>query len=132
MNAVRNVLRPLVERNLAAVRARDGVAGAGLERDVEASSGGGGGGGASRLGGGSSMLMALDEAAKSADKLAESLQKDVDGMHKLLKEQNVSFMRKVFGEAGTDRIRDPFDSTTLVFSSSSTDPDSSRPVRCAR
>jgi hypothetical protein len=52
------------------------------------------------------LKLALDEARASADKLAESLDKDLSSMNKLLDEQNVSFWRQLLGEGKTKDIKE--------------------------
>ena len=47
------------------------------------------------------LALALIEAQAAADKLAESLDKDIAGTEKLLKEHDVTFMQGIFGHAGT-------------------------------
>jgi hypothetical protein len=48
------------------------------------------------------LKLALDEARVAADKLADSLDRDISGLHKLLEEQNVGVFRQIFGyEAST-------------------------------
>jgi len=50
------------------------------------------------------VKLALDEAVKSADKLAESLQKDLAALTELLKKQEIGMARKLFGEEGTSDL----------------------------
>jgi hypothetical protein len=52
------------------------------------------------------LKLALDEAKVAADKLADSLEKDLTSLNKLLKEQNVGFWRELFGEAGTESLQE--------------------------
>lgn len=52
------------------------------------------------------LKLALDEARAAADKLAESLDKDIAALNKLLKEQEVGLMRRLLGEAQTKDIRE--------------------------
>jgi hypothetical protein len=54
------------------------------------------------------LKLALDEATVSADKLADALEKDLNNLNKLLEEKNVSFMQRIFGEAGTTDIKELF------------------------
>ena len=42
----------------------------------------------------------------AADKLAESLDKDLANLHKVLDEQNVGFSRRILGSAGTSDIKE--------------------------
>ncbi len=58
------------------------------------------------------LKLALDEARVAADKLAESLDKDLSHLNKLLAEQNVGMMRRFFGEAGTSDIKEEFGGKT--------------------
>ena len=51
------------------------------------------------------LALALAEAREAADKLGDSLEKDLASLDKLMKEQSVGFWRKVMGEAGTDDIQ---------------------------
>jgi hypothetical protein len=53
---------------------------------------------------GNGLALALDEARQAADKLAESIDKDLSGLEKLLKDQRVGGLAQVFGKAGTDDI----------------------------
>jgi hypothetical protein len=46
----------------------------------------------------------LLEAAAAADKLAESLERDLASLHRVLKEQNVGFWKRLFGKEGTSDI----------------------------
>jgi hypothetical protein len=59
-----------------------------------------------------SLKLALDEARISADKLADSLEKDLSNLAKLLKEENVGFWRKLAGEAGTGDLKSEFGGDT--------------------
>ena len=59
-----------------------------------------------------SLKLALDEARVSADKLADSLEKDLANLAKLLKEENVGFWRKMAGEAGTGDLKSEFGGDT--------------------
>lgn len=52
------------------------------------------------------LKLALDEARVAADRLADSLDKDLSSLHKLLEEQNVSFWRQVAGEAKSKDIQE--------------------------
>jgi hypothetical protein len=52
------------------------------------------------------LKLALDEARVAADKLADSLDKDLATLHKLLDEQNVSIWRRLLGEAGTTDVKE--------------------------
>jgi hypothetical protein len=47
------------------------------------------------------LKLMLDEAIVSADKLAQSLDKDLTGLAKLLKENQVGMMQQIFGSTGT-------------------------------
>ena len=58
------------------------------------------------------LKLALDEAKLAADKLAESLDKDINAINKLLKEENVGFWRKVMGESGIGDIQEFFGGKT--------------------
>jgi len=58
------------------------------------------------------LKLALDEARKSADGLADSLDKNLASLNKLLKEQNVGFLRKLLGESGTDDVGKEFGGST--------------------
>jgi hypothetical protein len=58
------------------------------------------------------LKLALDEARAAADRLADSLAKDLSGLNKLLTEQNVGAMRRLFGEAGTTDIKEEFGGKT--------------------
>jgi hypothetical protein len=51
------------------------------------------------------LKLALDEARVAADKLAESLEKDLESINKLLKEQNVGWFKSWFGAAQTGDIK---------------------------
>jgi hypothetical protein len=51
------------------------------------------------------LKLALDEARVAADKLAESLEKDLASINKLLKEQNVGWFKSWFGAAETSDIK---------------------------
>jgi hypothetical protein len=50
------------------------------------------------------LKLALDEARVAADKLADSLDRDLANVHKVLEEQNVSIWRRILGVAGTSDI----------------------------
>lgn len=52
------------------------------------------------------LKLTLDEAVVSADKLAESLSKDLTALQKLLKEENVGYVRRFLGEAKTKDIQE--------------------------
>jgi hypothetical protein len=55
------------------------------------------------------LKLALDEARLSADKLAESLEKDLSSIDKLLKENHVgTFAQVFFGKAGTKDLEEQF------------------------
>jgi hypothetical protein len=58
------------------------------------------------------LKLALDEARAAADKLADSLDKDLASLNKILKEENVSSWRKLFGESGTGDIKSEFGGDT--------------------
>jgi len=58
------------------------------------------------------LKIALDEARVAADKLADSLNKDLSQLNKILTEQNVGAMRQFFGEAGTKDIKEEFGGKT--------------------
>jgi len=51
------------------------------------------------------MKLALDEARMAADKLAESLDKDLAALNKLLKEQHATAWDKLFGTAGNEDLQ---------------------------
>lgn len=51
------------------------------------------------------LKLALDEARTAADKLAQSLEKDLQSLDKLLREQNVGYLRQALGEAGTKDVQ---------------------------
>ncbi len=50
------------------------------------------------------LKVALDEAIVSAEKLSQSLNKDVTALYKLLKEQDPGWMAKFFGQGGTSDL----------------------------
>jgi hypothetical protein len=52
------------------------------------------------------LKLALDEARVAADKLAESMERDLAAINKLLKEQNVGWWKSWFGSARTDDIKE--------------------------
>lgn len=58
------------------------------------------------------LKLALDEAVVAADRLADSLDKDLANLNKLLDEQNVSIWRKLLGEAGTTDVKKEFGGET--------------------
>jgi len=55
---------------------------------------------------GAGLKIALDEARVAADKLAESLNKDIETALKVTKENHVSLMGRLLGKAGTSDIED--------------------------
>jgi hypothetical protein len=59
-----------------------------------------------------SLKLALDEARISADKLADSLEKDLSNLAKLLKEENVGILKRLAGEAGADDLESEFGGKT--------------------
>ena len=58
------------------------------------------------------LKVALLEAKAAADKLAESLEKDLASLDKILKENEVGFWQHLFGKAKTDDIRKLFGGET--------------------
>lgn len=52
------------------------------------------------------LQVALAEARVEADKLADSLEKDLRNLEKLLNEQKVGFLQEMFGKAGTGDIKE--------------------------
>jgi hypothetical protein len=58
------------------------------------------------------LKLALDEARVAADKLAESLGKDLSSLNKLLKEENIGFWKRLFGQAGTEDLKTEFGGET--------------------
>jgi hypothetical protein len=54
------------------------------------------------------LKLALLEAVEAADKLADSLDKDLASLSKILKDNNVSVWRQLLGEAGTDDLQKEF------------------------
>lgn len=58
------------------------------------------------------LKLALLEAKEAAEKLAESLDKDLASMNKLLKDEGIGFWRKFFGEQGVDDIQKYFGGAT--------------------
>jgi hypothetical protein len=58
------------------------------------------------------LKLALVEARVEADKLADSLEKDLDRLFKLLKENDVGVLRRIGGESGTKYIQEYFGGAT--------------------
>jgi len=52
------------------------------------------------------LAVALAEAVVQADKLADSLDKDLSGLDKLLEQQKVGFWEQLFGKAGTSDLKE--------------------------
>lgn len=54
------------------------------------------------------LKVALDEARVSADKLGDSLDKDLKGISKVLEEHDVGLMRQIVGESSTKGLKEEF------------------------
>lgn len=58
------------------------------------------------------LKIALLEVVAAADKLAESLERDLAGINKIVKEQNVSIWARILGSGGTEDIKKEFGGDT--------------------